>query len=164
MRKKFILLAALFLGVGACGSEEPPQDEFDRMIDQEVKNRLNRWADAKRRNCEQALLEEATILVDSIILEQAREAAAQKEKPPKPVKPAHPEPLELPDSLPLKPIFESGDSSQELSLGGWRLQSSEMTNLGVGSDLTKGPFRNRMIPGPTNSPHLTIKKSRHAIN
>ncbi len=164
MRKVFVMLAMLFFLTGSCGSEETTQDEFDRMIEQEVKNRLDHWAAVKRRNCEQALLEEATIIVDSIVLEQARQAAAQKEKPPKPIKPEHPEPLDLPDSLPLKPIFESGDSSQELSFGRLGQQSLENDDVGALMGYSRKPISRPDALAFKCFASLKTEKSRHAIN
>jgi len=164
MKIQPVLLVALFFLLGSCGGQEPTKDEFDRMIEQEVENRLDHWAEIKRRNCEKALLDEATAIVDSIILEQARQAAAQKEKPPKPAKPLHPEPVELPDSLPLKPIFETEDSSRQLSLGRVRLHSLENDEFG---DPMQKDFK--LISSPYDfgwkyTTLLIMEKSRHAIN
>lgn len=112
MNSKALIFFLFFGWVGfSCEKEGPSKGEFDRLIEDEVQSRLDRWAKVKWARCEEDLLVEARLLADSIILAEAKLAAAQKEKPPKPQKPSRPDPVALKDSLPLEPIFRQ-DSLQ----------------------------------------------------
>lgn len=75
------------------------------LIDQRVDNRVTTFTSTLRDNCQEKVLEEATRIVDSIIISEARLKTDTIAKPFRPDRPDIPEVKKLKDTLPVAPLF-----------------------------------------------------------
>ena len=64
----------------------------------------------RKAQCEEGLLTEATRLLDSILIAEAREMRDTLFQPAKPERPETPTFKKLDEDIPLKPLFEKRDS------------------------------------------------------
>jgi hypothetical protein len=87
--------------------------DIDAVIAEKVQERLTEFESIVNRRCQDRALEEAGLLADSIIIEQARRKKDTLDRPLKPLRPDQPELLQLKDSLELVPLF---DTSKQRSI------------------------------------------------
>lgn len=90
---------AICVCAGACG---PDRSE---VIQREVGLRVAEFRKKKAHDCQNALLNEAERLVDSLLLSEAKAALADSLLRGRPVKPLKPAPIPPVDSAMVKPIF-----------------------------------------------------------
>ncbi|WP_020537222.1 hypothetical protein [Lewinella cohaerens] len=101
------LLSVLFFLVLFAGCESATHVDIDAVIAEKVEERLTEFEAIINRRCLDRALEEAGLLADSIIIEQARRKKDTLDRPLKPLRPDQPELLELKDSLELAPLFDT---------------------------------------------------------
>lgn len=97
-----LLFLSLFT---AC--ESATHVDIDAVIAEKVQERLVEFENIINRRCKDRALEEAGLLADSIIIEQARRKKDTLDRPIKPLRPDQPELLQLKDSLELGPLFDT---------------------------------------------------------
>ena len=99
MRLLIALLCILFL---ACGPEEidPQQIVRERAAAQVAAIRANML-----RECQEDVLEAATLRADSLLLDRARRMRRIAGRPPRPGRPGAPPEQQLSSPLPLRPLF-----------------------------------------------------------
>lgn len=97
-----IILVIIF---AACESEGEKQQFEQMLIEKDVEERLVQYKRILEENCEAKVLEEATRIADSIIIEQARMLKDTLLKPIKPERPGVPEIKTLEDTLKVKPFL-----------------------------------------------------------
>lgn len=89
-------------------NEVSEKDRRKQLIDAEIKKRLNDYRITEIANCQKRALNEASAIVDSILIANAINVRADNTvKPPKPDKPEKPEILQAKDSLPVEPLFDN---------------------------------------------------------
>lgn len=98
----FGIILAFF---ASCESEEEKQALDQMMIEEEVKRRVEEYTRILGDNCQTRVLEEATLLADSLMILEARLAKDTLFKPIKPLRPEKPELRILQDSTPVKPFL-----------------------------------------------------------
>ena len=81
--------------------------DIDAVIAEKVQERLVEFESIINRRCKDRALEEAGLLADSIIIEQARSKKDTLDRPLKPLRPDQPTLLQLKDSLELAPLFDT---------------------------------------------------------
>ena len=102
--KWLIWILAGFL-LPAWESQEDIQQEVEALIEQRVQERRSSFTATIQKNCESQILEEATRIVDSIIIAEARLKKDNIPKPLRPDRPAVPELKQLKDTSPVSPLF-----------------------------------------------------------
>ncbi len=107
-----ILFPVLILLFFAC---QPEDDRARRKkaIDKKIEERVANYIKIQKENCRKDLLEEASKIVDSILIVEARMRIDSSRRLPKPEKPTVMTPA---DSLEIAPFFK--DSTLELIEGG----------------------------------------------
>jgi hypothetical protein len=106
-----LFMAYLFLFTSSClNNEEYSPDEIQQLIQNEVDERVNEYVTIRKAQCEEGLLTEATRLLDSILIAEAREMRDTLFQPAKPERPETPTFKKLDVDIPLKPLFEKRDS------------------------------------------------------
>jgi hypothetical protein len=107
----FLFMAYLLFFTCSClNSEEYSPDEIQQLIQNEVDDRVNEYVSIRKVQCEEGLLTEATRLLDSILIAEAREMRDTLFQPAKPERPETPTFKKLDEDIPLKPLFEKRDS------------------------------------------------------
>jgi len=101
----------LFLGLFFATCESATHIDKDAVIEEKVQERLDNYKRIIFKKCRNKILEEASVLADSIILERAKMLKDSLQRPPKPTRPEKPALLELKDSLNLAPLFEPANPS-----------------------------------------------------
>ena len=102
---RFFYFTILFLGLLSCASAT--HVDIDAVIEEKVQERLDEFREVIMKRCQDKALEEAGLLADSIIIEQARLKKDTTERPPRPLRPDQPEVMTLEDSLELAPLFDT---------------------------------------------------------
>ena len=100
----------LFFTCSCLNNEEYSPDEIQQLIQNEVDKRVNEYVAIRKAQCEEGLLNEATRLLDSILIAEAREMRDTLFQPEKPERPETPTFKKLDEDIPLKPLFEKRDS------------------------------------------------------
>ena len=100
----------LFFTCSCLNNEEYSPDEIQQLIQNEVDERVNEYVSIRKAQCEEGLLTEATRLLDSILIAEAREMRDTLFQPSKPERPETPSFKKLDEDIPLKPLFEKRDS------------------------------------------------------
>ena len=107
----FLFMAYLLFFTCSClNNEEYSPDEIQQLIQNEVDERVNEYVAIRKAQCEEGLLTEATRLLDSILIAEAREMRDTLFQPAKPERPETPTIKKLDEDIPLKPLFEKRDS------------------------------------------------------
>ena len=106
----FAILMISVLSIG-CAKEKDDQARLEEMIEEEVNSRLANYRQIVLAQCRKRMLEEASEIVDSILIEQARLGRDSLLKPPKPSKPEKPEIKSLKDTVPVKPLLPTTKDS-----------------------------------------------------
>lgn len=109
MRKLYLPLLLLISFSYAC--ESATHVDIDAVIAEKVEERLNEFESIINRRCRERAMEEAGLLADSIIIEQARRKKDTLSRPLRPLRPDQPELLQLKDSLELAPLFDTSKSN-----------------------------------------------------
>jgi hypothetical protein len=102
----FILLIAL-LSLYSCGEDNRNKIAVDRVIAEEVENRVQSFRSTRMERCKEKAIDEANEIADSILIREARLSRDTISKPPKPEKPEKPEIKLLEDSTPIQPIINT---------------------------------------------------------
>jgi hypothetical protein len=113
INKSFPILFMAYLSFFTCSclnNEEYSPDEIQQLIQNEVDERVNEYVTIRKAQCEEGLLTEATRLLDSILIAEAREMRDTLFQPAKPERPETPTFKKLDVDIPLKPLFEKRDS------------------------------------------------------
>lgn len=103
--RTLIFAITLLVAFASCESEEEKQQFEQMLIEQDVEKRIVEYKRILDENCEAKVLEEATRIADSIIIEQARMLKDTLLKPFKPDRPEAPELKTLEDTLKVKPFL-----------------------------------------------------------
>jgi hypothetical protein len=103
--------AKLFYLVTAClllmaFQQVTKQDLIQEKVDERIENYLR----LMHQKCEERVMERATAIVDSILIEQAKMRKDSMGKLPKPDRPAAPDIKSSVDSTPVAPLFSLEDS------------------------------------------------------
>lgn len=88
----------------ACQKNDRNQQAVQAAIEREIAERVNFFRDNRLQRCHEQALEEASLLADSILIEEARLERDTIGKPPIPPKPEKPKIKSLLDSLPIGPL------------------------------------------------------------
>jgi hypothetical protein len=80
------------------------------LIQEKVDERIGNYVRLMRQKCEERVLERATTIVDSILIEQAKMRKDSLGKLPKPDRPTAPNIKSSLDSTPVAPLFSLEDS------------------------------------------------------
>lgn len=91
--------------LSACVEGDKDKKAVQAAIMDGVKNRIADYQSVRLKRCREQMLEEANLIVDSIMLIEARLAKDTLDKPLKPLKPEKPEIKTILDTLPVKPIL-----------------------------------------------------------
>lgn len=94
----------LLLIIVACQQKQPKITRKE-LIEQEVQKKIQLIVTNKNTRCLRESLEEASKIVDSMIIAQAKLSKDTLLKPPKPEKPLPPTPLTLKDTLKIRPFL-----------------------------------------------------------
>ena len=84
------------------------------LMDIALEERIARHQNTFRNRCREGAMEEASRIVDSILIDEARRSLDTINRPPKPIKPQQPEIKELKDTLPISPFLK--DTLQQDSI------------------------------------------------
>ena len=106
MRPLFPLVPLFFCLSFFTACESATHVDIDAVIAEKVQERLTEFEKIVNRRCMDRALEEAGLLADSIIIEQARRKKDTLDRPLRPLRPDQPELLQLEDSLELAPLFD----------------------------------------------------------
>lgn len=113
----FLFMAYLLFFTCSClNNEEYSPDEIQQLIQNEVDERVNEYVAIRKAQCEEGLLTEATRLLDSILIAEAREMRDTLFQPARPERPETPAFKKLDEDIPLKPLFEKRDSLSKKQL------------------------------------------------
>jgi hypothetical protein len=96
--------------VGCLNNEEYSPEEIQQLIQNEVDKRVEEYVSIRKAQCEEGLLTEATRILDSTLIAEAREMRDTLFQPVKPERPETPVFKKLEADIPLKPLFEKSDS------------------------------------------------------
>jgi hypothetical protein len=102
---KWLIWMLAASSLAACETQEDLQAEVEALIEQRVEERRSSFIATIQKNCERDILEEATRIVDSIIIAEARLKKDTLPKPPRPDRPEVPELKQLKDTSPVSPLF-----------------------------------------------------------
>lgn len=97
------------------GCQDGPDDNLiavEAFVQEQVEERLANYRRILSQQCWEAVIQEAGVIADSILINEARRRRDSLGKPPRPIKPEKPELKKLQDSLTLDPILPdtiSGD-------------------------------------------------------
>jgi len=106
-----LLLSYFLFFIPSClNNEEYSPEEIQQLIKNEVDERVEEYVSIRKAQCEENLLTEATRLLDSILIAEAREMRDTLFQPVKPERPETPAFKKLDEDIPLKPLFEKRDS------------------------------------------------------
>ena len=99
-------LCGLIFFVAACGPGKPAKSKRE-VIEERVAKKMAIWRSNFQKRCRRRAMEEATALVDSILIATARSKKDTVDKPVKPLKPNFPV-FEVPlDTTPIGPVIPS---------------------------------------------------------
>ena len=93
-----------------CLVEQDRQPEVERLIKEMTEERLANYERIRTERCREGILDEATRIVDSLLIEEARKKKAFSDRPEIPSKPDRPEIVQLQDTTPLEPLLSEQDS------------------------------------------------------
>ncbi|MEM9848085.1 MAG: hypothetical protein AAF847_09375 [Bacteroidota bacterium] len=99
------LIGLLFSLLQLSCEEPPPSISKEELIAQEVQKRLKRLIKNKSQRCNQELMDQANIIVDSILIARAKADKDTIPKPPKPFKPEQPDAFLLEDTFAIRPLL-----------------------------------------------------------
>jgi hypothetical protein len=85
------------------------------LIRQKVDEKVDIFIRVHRKECQERVLEKASAIVDSMLIERVRSSRDTINKPPKPLKPEKPDPLSPMDSMDIHPLF-NGDTPRSDTL------------------------------------------------
>lgn len=105
-----ILLIALW-GLTACGEDNRNKLAVEQVIAEKVAERVANYRKNRLERCQEAAINEANTIADSLLLLEARLTRDTASKPLKPNKPEKPEIKILTDSTPIAPLIRR-DSNQ----------------------------------------------------
>ncbi len=100
-----ILLICLFAGVSHCGADERDEAAIQAAIQESYEAKVALYIKGRKERCLEEIYEEANLIVDSILLQDARRKRDTLGKPQRPVKPIKPEIKTVIDSLPIAPLL-----------------------------------------------------------
>ncbi len=106
------LLILVFLCLFYACSQDKDNAVREQVIQQQVEERVERYKIEKLNSCRQKVLKRAGVIVDSILLVEARLKRDTSGKPPIPDKPELPNIVPIKDTLPIRPFFR--DSTLDL--------------------------------------------------
>lgn len=99
MSRLFLLFALAAFLVSSCGEDNRNRIAVEKMIQEEVTQRVATYRENRTQRCYQDAVKEASSLADSILLLQARLNRDTASKPPRPTRPEQPAAKKLRDSL-----------------------------------------------------------------
>ncbi len=105
MKTAAFIVLILTIPLIACESEADKKRFETMLIEQEVEKRLADYKEAFDINCREKVLEDATRIADSLIIEEARLLKDTLLKPFKPERPEKPEILPFEDTLKVQPFL-----------------------------------------------------------
>ena len=103
----FVLL--LLVGLSIAFQKPKPMTRQD-LIDQKIEGFVTNYKKNELEKCRDKILETAGQIVDSLLIERAKQEKDTISKPPVPIKPTEPERMMPKDSTPIAPLFQ--DSTQ----------------------------------------------------
>jgi hypothetical protein len=109
-----LFISTILLFSGCLNNEEYSPEEIQQLIQWEVDKRVVEYMTIRKTQCEEALLTEATRLLDSMLIAEAREMRDTLFQPSKPEKPEKPAFKKLEVDIPLTPLFEKSDSLKHI--------------------------------------------------
>ena len=119
MNKRNLLpVLLMLLTFTACETKEDLQAQVDALIEQRVEERRTAFKKTLLSNCDERILQEATRIVDSILIAEARLKKDTIDRPDRPDRPQLPEVKKLKDTLPVAPLFPEGLPLEPDSLRG----------------------------------------------
>jgi hypothetical protein len=101
----YIILAGVILITSACLKNTKDSDAVQAAINKRLEERFEDYKRIRLKRCMEDVLEEANLIVDSIMLLEARMAKDTLYKPLRPDKPEKPEIKTILDTLPIAPIL-----------------------------------------------------------
>lgn len=107
MRQLLFLATWLFFLNFFTACESATHVDIDAVIAEKVQERLTEFESIVNRRCRDRALEEAGLMADSIIIEEARRKKDTLDRPMRPLRPDQPALLQLKDSLELAPLFDT---------------------------------------------------------
>ncbi len=102
---KILALTIFSLGLGGC-YERPKSKTKAQVMQERLDGRIERWHQLQMKNCRDAVTEEATAIVDSTFLADARLKRDTSDIPDVPGRPDRPEFVPPEDSVPVAPLLE----------------------------------------------------------
>lgn len=103
MKRWIQVLVVAFLLTGCLSDEEFSPEEVERLQQKALQLRIQQFRKVRERQCYEQLLAEAIRQADTLLVNEAREAAPDPGRPDRPEKPRRRRPK---DSLPVKPFFQ----------------------------------------------------------
>lgn len=108
---RYICLLTILLFLGSCGADERDEAAIQAAIEEALEKKIAKFKSVRQQRCLEGIYDEANIIVDSILLEEARQKRDTIGKPARPIKPEKPEIKTILDTLPIAPLLEE-DSLQ----------------------------------------------------
>ena len=111
----FSLLAVSMIFIWFFVSQRDNEDAeaVQAMIEATLQDKLNTYREIRAKRCKEKVLTEATAIVDSILIEEARLNKDTLAKPLKPEKPEKPEIKTVLDTMPIAPFLNQDSLAQD---------------------------------------------------
>lgn len=90
----------------SCREDNSQKEAIEALVLQTIEDRLQQYQNLRFKKCREDLLEVASVMADSLLLEEARRSRDTTDKPPVPVKPEQPEIVEVEDTTPVAPFLK----------------------------------------------------------
>ena len=132
MSRLSILLALTAFLAFSCGEDNRNRIAVEKMIQEEVTQRVATYRENRTQRCYQDAVKEASSLADSILLLQARLNRDTASKPPRPTRPERPAAKKLRDSLlKVAPLLSEDSILKLLKLDSLRMDSLQPDTIGA---------------------------------
>lgn len=99
----------------ACLRERDRSAEIQALVEQTVEERLDNYKRIRMQRCHENIRKEATRIVDSLLIVEARREKDTLKRPPKPARPEKPELKTLEDTTAVKPLLPEDSTETDSS-------------------------------------------------
>ena len=113
-----IAVSMILIWFFASQRDNEDAEAVQAMIEETLQEKLQNYREIRARRCREKVITEATAIVDSILIEEARINKDTLSKPNKPDKPDKPEIKTVLDTMPIAP-FLNQDSLAQDSISGY---------------------------------------------
>ena len=105
--KPYLLITAILLTLLFTAFQDSEMMTKEQFVQIHLNEKLQKYKIEKAKKCRQKAIDQATQIVDSILISQARNIRIDTvQRPPKPIKPSRPNILSPNDTTPIRPVIE----------------------------------------------------------